>query len=187
MNRTITKSIWCVFSRLRCICVCKRIGRVLSHETQKTSGFKFRLLVCLARGILAGAQVTRWPSSNLLKKTRIVYWTQCSYIVVQRIAWYWKSTANSVAVGQYCGGKVGDTGMLGTKKLAEICRFNWHWPPPSPFSSSFEAPTGLGECPLQINWERHRKNQISLARRFSAFNHNGCKSYGTEPLYQTSI
>ena len=92
MNRTITKSIWGVLSRLRCICVCKRIGRVISHETKKTSGFKFRLLVCLARGILAGAQVT--------SDHHQIYWRKQGLCIGHNVVTLWCSALHGIERAQ---------------------------------------------------------------------------------------
>ena len=187
MNRTITKSIWGVLSRLRCICVCKRIGRVLSHETKKTSGFKFRLLVCLARGILAGAQVT--------SDHHQIYWRKQGLCIGHNVVTLWCSALHGIERAQPTVlGVVLPLVSIAVEKLVTLeCLGPKNWPKSVVLididrhhhRSHHHLPTGLGECPLQINWERHRKNQISLAGRFSAFNHNRCKSYGTE--LQTSI
>ena len=159
MHRPITKSIWGVFSRLRCICVCKRIGRVLSHETQKTSGFKFRLLVCLARGILAGAQVT--------SDHHQIYWRKQGLCIGHNVVTLWCS-ANS-------GVELPLVSIAVEKLVTRECLGPKNWPKSVVLididrrhhRSHHHLKTGLGECPLQINWERHRKNQISGCVIFS--------------------
>ena len=158
MNRTITKSIWGVLSRLRCICVCKIIGRVLSHETQKTSGFKFRLLVCLARGILAGAQVTSghhyWRKQGLCIGHNVVTLLCSALHGIERaqptVLWVELPLVSIVVEKLVTRECLGPKNWPKSVVLIDIDRHHHR--------SHHHLKTGLGECPLQINWEQHCKN-----------------------------